>query len=233
MSVNIGANDASNVVFKSQMTGVSQNLRSPQSVKETDKSRDTEQTREADPESTPDSQGVGSAAGTARPTPNKHSGQEFMLGRLGRGQVQWNEDAEYGQGWLPAILRPHSRTAGTSNEWNVPYWLLGNEDQHGSDSPMAAHRKLLNGLRSMVNVDIQQYIKSNDPPYAKKTLRDIYNVLNEDGSAGGGVPQGARQQAMTGDPGGLNATNWKRAMATFDLLENPQPELGEAFEMVA
>ena len=234
MSMSIGAGDAANMVFKSQMTGVSHNLQAPQAIKEADRGRETERTRDADPDAAAeDAEGAGSSSGATRAEtrPRVGSGQDrYRLHRLGRGQADWG-DMEHGQGWLPPTLRPQARTAGTSNPFNVPYWLMQKDEKTGSDNPLAAHRKLLNGLRTMVNVDIQQYIKSNEPPYAKKTLRDIYNVLN-DGQAPTGAPPN-RESALTGDPTGLNVVNWRRAHATYNLLEFPQPQLGEAFEEVA
>jgi hypothetical protein len=231
--MSVGAQDANNMVFKSQMVGVSQNLRTDQTVKETDKQRETEQARTDNPESaeTGGSKNVTSNGGVARTAPRRRMGRDSSLHRLGHGQVDWSENESGGQGkdWLPPSLQPHSRGAGSANQWNIPYWLMA-KDQPQNDSPIAQHKRLLNGLRTMVNTEIQQYTKQNEPLYAKRTLREIYSVLSEEGP----TPQSAPgATAVTNDPAGMTPTNFRRAMNTFNMLENPQPQPGEAFEMVA
>lgn len=232
VGMTVGAQDATNLIYKSQMVGVSQNLRTDQKVKETDKQRETEQARTENPESsdTSGSLSVNSNSGSARTAPRRRLGTEDQaLHRLGRGQVDWSEQGEQKGGrWLPPSLQPHSKGAGSTSQWNIPYWLMS-KDAPQDDSPQAQHKKLINALRSMVNTEIQQYTKQNEPLYAKKTLRDIYSVLGEEGPSSGAPPKAT----LTGEPSGYTATNRRRAENAFNMLENPAPEPGEAFEMVA
>jgi hypothetical protein len=235
----VNANDAANLVYKSQMVGMQQNLRTDQTVKETQKQQETERARDSNPESSgQDGLSVGSSSGAVRTTPQKKNQQQSVQGqqKLYRGSVEWGDTSKPQQGdeWLPPSLRPQSRQAGTSNSYNVPYWLMNNNlpgqsQNQQNESPQATHRRLLNGLKNMVNIDIQQYVKSNDPPYAKKTLREIYNVLTEDNPQ---APQPGKP-GLTGEPAGLSSNNWVRAHTTMSLIENPPPTPGEGFEMVA
>ncbi len=234
MGMNVGAQNMASMMSKAQQVGFAQQLRTDQTVKETDRQRETEAARDSDPESSTASntRSVGSSSGANRAQVGRGLGQEEARGlsRLERGGVEWQEqEKNQGSEWLPPSLRPQAKGAGTSNAFNIPYWLEKRDQQQESESPLAAHRKLLTGLKNMVNTEIQQYVKSNEPPYAKKTLREIYNVLQEE-STGGAPPQ---QHNVTGEVAGLNAKNWSQAQNTFNMLENPQPELGEAFEMVA
>jgi hypothetical protein len=231
----IGAQDAANMMNKSQMVGNTQALRADQQIKETDKSRESEKARDADPESTAENTtSVGSSSGANRTGDVRKNGQEARgLHRLGRGQVEWqDQEKNKGSEWLPPNLRPQAKSAGTSNAYNIPYWLMSSRgEKPGEDNPASSHRRLLNGLRNMVHTEIQQYIKSNEPPYAKKTLREIYNVLGEDSDSG--QQSAPASQNAAGEVAGLTNTNWTRAQATVAMLENEQPEPGEAFEMVA
>jgi len=231
--MNIGSNDAMNMAAKSQMVGYTQSLRPDQQIRETDKSQEIEKARDADAESTTASNTlhVGSSTGAVRTQPRRRSGPESgALQRTGVGRTDWDSESGQGSEWLPPSLRPQSRTAGASNEWNVPYWLAGQHQEPREDSPFVQHRRLLNGLKSYVNIEIQQYVKSNDPPYAKKVLRDIYNVLDDD--SGPHTTQPTRP-GITGEPTGLTGPNWSRAESTIAMLENPPVEPGEALDMVA
>lgn len=232
MGMTVGANDVNNMLNKSQMLGHTQQLRTDQTVKETDKQRETEKARTAG-EST-DSSGsksVNSNSGTARTASRRRLGTEQQgVQRLGRGQVEWGEREQESSEWLPPSLQPHSKGAGSSNEWNIPYWLTSQEQPH-SDSPMAQHKRLLNGLRTMVKTEIEQYTKQNEPIYAKKTLREIFSVLSDDDA---GVKSGPRNTTtLAGEPSGYTHGNVRRARGLFDMLENPRPQPGEGFEMVA
>lgn len=222
-----------NMIAKSQMVGQAQQLRVDQTIKETDKTSETEKARTAATESSESSgsKSVNSNSGTARTAPRRRLGQDQSLQRLGRGQVEWSEREEEGQSWLPPSLQPHSKGAGTANDWNIPYWLMARE-QPQNDSAMSQHKRLLNGLRTMVKTEIDQYTKQNEPLYAKKTLREIYSVLKDDGgSLSAPPPQSAF--TMANEPAGFTQANIRRARNTFDMLENPRPAPGEAFEMVA
>lgn len=238
--MSVGAQDANNMIFKSQMVGVSQNLRTDQKVKETDKQREADQARTDNPESTDSagSKSVTGNGGVARTAPRRRMGSDQSLRSLGHGQVDWNEGNGEGQTtgseWLPPSLQPHSKGAGATNQWNIPYWLMS-KDQPQNDSPLAQHKRLLNGLKNMVGTEIQQYTKQNEPLYAKKTLREIYNVLNDDGGSFQQKPTNDQSHlsAVTNDPVGMTPSNMRRARATFDMIENPQPQPGDAFEMVA
>jgi len=232
MGMAVGANDMANMMNKSQMVGHTQNIRATEHVKETDKARETEAARDADPESSTaeNTTSVGSSSGASR-TQLQDRGRHDLRGlqRLGRGQVEWQDEQQnQGSEWLPPSLRPQARGAGSS-PLNIPYWLQSQPKQQADGDPSASHRRLLNGLRNMVSTEIQQYVKSNEPPYAKKTLREIYTVLDEDTN---GVPP-AQKRNVTGDPGGLTVGNWRRAWTTQQQIDNPQPDPGEAFEAVA
>lgn len=235
MGMGIGANDATNMMNKSSMVGFTQKLGADQQIKESDRAKEAEQARESDPESTTASntRSVSSSSGAGRSQESRRMGQESRgLGRLNRGTVEWqDEEKNQGGGWLPPSLRPQSQTAGTANQFNIPHWLMSQKaNQPGADTPLTTHRKLLNGLKAMVNIEIQQYVKANEPPYAKKTLREIYNVLGEEASASS-TPK--KPLTTNGEPAGLNNANWQRAQSVFNMLENPPPEPGEAFEQVA
>src|SRR5262245_41104519 len=120
----VGAQDANNMIFKSQMVGHTQHLQQDQKVKETDKSRETEKARTENPESTSSSGSlnVNSNSGAARTAPRRRMGNEQRLQRLGHGQVDWSESEgqsqQDGAHWLPPSLQPHSRGAGSANNWN-------------------------------------------------------------------------------------------------------------------
>ncbi|MBM3463406.1 MAG: hypothetical protein FJX76_15005 [Armatimonadetes bacterium] len=222
---------------KSSMVGYTQHLRADQQVKETDKSKETEKARDSDAEATTaeNTTSVGSSSGASRTNQARRNGQEAGgLHRLGRGQVEWqNQERNQGSEWLPPTLRPQAKGAG-GNAYNVPYWLLSNgSEQPHSENPQAAHKRLLNGLKNMVHTEIQQYIKSNEPPYAKKTLREIYNVLQDDSAPVQAGPRPSQNQNLNGDPVGFTATNFRRAQSTFAMLHDESAGPGEEFESVA
>lgn len=223
---------------KACMVGDVQQSRAGQSVSKTKETSDIERARDADGESTESNgKSVNSSNSSQRTTARRRSGNDQRIGsrNMGRGGVHWGSPEEAGEKTgeeiLPPSLRSNFRQAGCTNKWNIPFELLCKQ-KNDEESPQAAHSKLLVGLRNMVGLEIAQYCKQNDPPYAKKTLRDIFSVLNEDGNSNG-CAAGPGLLSLTGDPIGLNDTNLARARATFDLLENPRAEPGEVFELVA
>ncbi len=234
MGMSIGAQDTANIAYKSQLAGQPQQLRADQTIKETDKSRETEKTRDSDPESTTSSGSTAvTSSGNARRSENSRKlqgGQDRSVGRLGRGSVEWGEDTQETGQWLPPGLQPQSRSAGTASNFNIPYWLLNNGDSGQSSSPSAQHQRLLTGLRTMVNNELQQYVKSNEPPYSKKTLRDIHGVLSDGGSSSA---DGSARLTTSGDPGGYNKTNTTRARNTLSIFDQQPKQTGVALEMVA
>jgi hypothetical protein len=221
------------------IAGHASDLRPTQSVSKMEKPSDIERAREnADPDSVENGNGksVTSNGGSQRTASRRRAGQDQRVNsrRMGRGGIDWGnaegEGDKTAEEALPASLRQNFRQAGSLNRWNIPFELLAKQ-KNDEESPQAAHSRLLTGLRNMVGLEISQYTKQNDPPYAKKTLRDIFSVLNEgEGNSGGAGPG---LQTLTGDPIGFNETNMKRARATFDLLENPKADPGEMFELVA
>jgi hypothetical protein len=208
--MNIGANDMSSMVSKSMMAGVA-----PQAprIAKTEEPRDVETVHE--PEDTHEQTPL-----DAPPPPPRRFEQ-----RVGRESVAWQEAPS--EGALPGSLRPQARGASTAGDFNIPFWLHARADQQPrSDSPIVAQRRLLNGLRSMVYTEIQQYTPKNKGTYDKQTLRDFYEVLGDNSSA----PAPTRTAA--GDPVGLNARNWGRASSIASIFDD-RPEPGSAFEMVA
>ena len=232
MNATLNAGDAANLIFKAQLTNQTQAPRAPQAIKESNRARESERAGETDEaESLDEGAHEEPAVGLTRREGQPRIGRRQDQVGLGFGRRDHAGEGSVEHEWLPPSLQPQARTAGTSNPWNIPYWLARRDDKPSSESPLVAHRRLLNGLKNKVNIDLQQYIKSNEPTYTRKTLRDLYTIFS-DNPAGVSVPQG-RGQAVTGDPSGLNVVNWRRAHATYNLLEFPQPELGEAFEEVA
>lgn len=236
MGMGIGANDVSNMMNKAQSVGYAQTLRADQQIKETDRSRETERARDANPEASTvsNTQNVGSSAGATRTGAARRNGEEARgLQRLNRGSVEWQQerDSENGTDWLPPSLQPQSRTAGANNANNIPYWLSYRPEQKVEENPTSAHRRLLNGLKNMCHTEIQQYVKTNEPPYAKKALREIYGVLRNEVDGGSGEP--AAHQTLGGEPSGISGQNWQRAESSLQMLDNPPVEAGAAFEMVA
>lgn len=235
MGMSVGAQDVNNMLSKSQMIGHTQQLRTEQTVKELDKQKEVEQARTDSSESATSSgsKSVNANSGTARTANRKKMGNEPGLRELGRGRVEWDESSEKSGGneWLPPSLQPHSKGAGSTSEWNIPYWLMQTA-QTRSEAPMAQHKRLLNGLRTMVKTEIEQYTKQNEPIYAKKTLREIYSVLNDDAqSTLSPSPRGFA--TLGGEPAGYNTSNVRRARGMFDILENTRPSPGDGFQMVA
>lgn len=234
MGMAVGAQDVSSMLNKSQMIGHTQQLRTEQTVKELDKQKEIEQARTDSSESATSSgsKSVNSNSGTARTASRRRLGTEQPLRQLGQGRVEWDEqEQKSGQDWFPPSLQPHSKGAGSASQWNIPYWLMQSEQPH-SDAPMAQHKRLLNGLRTMVKTEIEQYTKQNEPMYARKTLRDIYSVLSDEA-------QGARSASphgfstMSGDPAGYNQANARKARGMFDIFNSARPSPGDGFRMVA
>ena len=236
MGMTVGAQDVSNMLNKSQMIGHTQQLRTEQMVKELDKQKEVEQARTDSSESATSSgsKSVNANSGTARTANRKKLGNEQALRELGRGRVEWDEqsDKSSGKEWLPPSLQPHSKGAGSASEWNIPFWLM-QSDQPRSESPMAQHKRLLNGLRTMVKTEIEQYTKQNDPIYAKKTLREIYSVLSDDGPQAQTTPAARGFATVNGDAAGYTQANVRRARGMFDILEDSRPSPGDGFQMVA
>ena len=232
--MNIGANDVSTMLNKSSMVGQAQQLRVDQKVKETEKPAASEEARDADPESTTadNNQTVGSGAGATRPQQARRFGQGMEgLRGLNRGTVEWqNQGSGKGGAWLPPHLMPQARGAGT--EFNIPYWLrMQQQEQKQAESPEANQRKFLNSLRSMIHTEIQQYVKANNPPYAKKTLREFHSLLSDDvGPTFLSVQnQGKR---LSGETSGYNRKNWESLENVYTMFQNP-PEPGSELSMVA
>jgi len=223
----VGAQDFAHMMNKSQMVGNTQNLNVTQQVRELEKQREAEAARDADPDSTAqDTTRVSSSSGTRRTGESRRLGQDSgALQRLGRGRVEW-QDSEHGQGaeWLPPSLRPQSKTAG-SGPYNIPYWLQTQVRQDTDESPRSAHFRLLNGLRKMVHNEIHQYVKNNEPPYAKKTLRDIFSLLQVEGPPNPAPPP---QPAAYFD-----VYTFDRARAAVQVHENPRNFLGNSYDLVA
>jgi hypothetical protein len=231
--MNIGANDVSTMLSKSTMVGGNPQLSNSSLVKETDKQRETEKARDADPESSSanDTQTVSTNSGANRSGQTRRFGQDQSLQRLGRGSVQWqDQEGHQGSEWLPPSLRPQAKGAGTSNAFNVPYWLYSKHtEETQEDNPLVAHKRLLNCLKGMVHNDIQQYVRSNNPPYPKRTLREFHSLLSE------GASEPVRTQSafqMSGERMGLTRQNWERQQSIATMFSDP-PEPGSGFEMVA
>lgn len=240
MGMNIGANDVSTMLNKSSMVGGAQQLRVDQRIKETDKTAEAEKSRDQDAEATTADNGgnVGSAAGAGRTAPNHRGGQELRgMGRLYRGSVEWQQErnsGNQGSNWLPPSLQPQARGAGTSNPYNVPYWLTSDpqSEQPQEDNPLASHRRLISGLRSMVKNDIEQYVKSSEPPYEKKTLREFYTLLSDGGTGGGTNAPSLGGNRLTGQPLGYNRSNWDSAENVTVMFRNG-PRVGDQLDWVA
>lgn len=229
MGMNIGANDVANIANKSSMVGQAQQLRVDQRVKETNKTSETEQARDTDAEATAaeNTGSVGSSSGANRNAPVRRFGQESS----NRGSADWQKSGS-DAGWdgLPTCLRPQFKSAGTSNAFNVPYWLAQQDEQPQSSSPLANQNRLLNGLRSMLNNEIHQYTSAQAPPYSKRTLREFHEVLS-DGTPSF-RPSADSGFTVLGERSGLTKRNWQRAQG-FATMFGSERGPAEAFDKVA
>lgn len=224
MGAQIGTSDVTSMLGKSSMVGQTQQLRVDQRAKETDRARDAETGEEGDSSllSTDRADGVGRSRTIGTP-------DERALQRLGRGNVDWQQGGGVeGQAKqsLPASLTPQSRGAGSASSFNIPFWLQTRQPETQTDNPRVAHTRLMKGLREMVGTELKQYVRSNNPPYDKPTLREFYDVLSDGKTAPFG-PSTAR-----GDAAGLNNLNWNRAQNVVSIFDE-RPPAGEALDLVA
>lgn len=215
---------------KAQMVGMPNKAHAVTNVREAKEPPRIQETRESEETAENDPKRVNTTAPSNRVDARRRISQDNGSSRrLERGSADWTEADRRDWRDLPPSLRPLSKSAGDSHAWNVPYWLLTDGNKQQEESAVGCHYRLLNGLKTMVHNDIQQYVKGNNP-YPKKTLREIYNVLGDEKPS---HSPGLEERNLTGAPSGLTHSNWTRAQSTIDALENPPPDPGIDLNLVA
>lgn len=244
MAMNIQS-AATNMATKSAMVGFVPKNNMQEVKKEEEHSTTIQELDKQDTENNAGKAGKeGKGANDAAQTRNQNAAQQARRRQISQPQVKQESTAtESSEGKEAAP----AGTDGTQAATNQPRGALldntarinwqfqqnqanatANAADNPAQSPDAQKKQFLTRLKGMVNLEYQQYVKSDTALYSRRNLREIMSALGENHDPNvdklNNQDSRGQQNQVPGEPEGYNKFNQMRASKSLQVLHQYQQE---------